>query len=70
MDDSKLVTDAELRELTGLRKPGAQSRWLQEHGIGYFLRRDGKPRTTWDAVNLVLYGIGAIAARPDFAQVR
>lgn len=69
MEDAKLVTDAELTELTGLKKPGAQSRWLRERGIGYFLRRDGKPRTTWDAVNLVLYGTSTIAARPDFAQV-
>lgn len=70
MENRHLVSDLDLRELTGLIKPGAQARWLREHSVSYFLRRDGRPRTTWDAVNVVLFGIGATTSRPDFSQVR
>lgn len=45
-----LITDEALVELTGLQRPFAQMRWLRENGVPFHVRRDGKPRTTWAAI--------------------
>ena len=53
------LTDAEIEDLTGYRQPARQARALDERGVRYFLRRDGRVRVTWDQVNAQ----GAPAAR-------
>lgn len=49
-----MVTDNDLAALSGRATPLAQRRWLEDNGIRYFLSRDGRPRTTWGAVDAVL----------------
>ena len=39
-----LLSDDEVRELTGYRKPSCQARWLKQHGIPHFIAADGYPR--------------------------
>lgn len=40
-----LFLDAnELADLTGLRQPSAQIRWLQKNGVTHYVRADGQPR--------------------------
>lgn len=60
-----LLTDADLADLTGY--DAAQGRkqiaWLQNNGIAYTRRRDGRPRTTWGAVEQAL--MGEKASEPD-----
>ncbi len=65
-----LLTDDDLVELTGydaaqVRK---QIKWLQHNRIAYTLRRDGRPRTTWGAVEIALAGRVA-ASEPDLSWI-
>lgn len=61
-----LLGDADLAELTGLEQPAAQRRWLDKHSIRYTTRSDGRPRTTWGAVDAAL-GVAVEAAEPNLA---
>lgn len=61
-----LLGDADLADLTGLEQPAAQRRWLDKHGIRYTTRSDGRPRTTWGAVDAAL-GVVVEAAEPNLA---
>lgn len=65
-----LLSDAELVELTGYDQPKRQIRWLQTNGVGYALRPDGRPRTTWGAVDHALIGNMAGDSGPDLSWVR
>lgn len=47
---SDLLTDVELEELTGYRQPDAQVRVLRGHGLRPVIRKDGRPRVTWEAL--------------------
>jgi len=38
-----LLTDEELRQLTGFKRHSAQIRALRQMGIGHYVRPDGKP---------------------------
>lgn len=49
-----MLTDADLRELTGRVRPASQRKWLDDAQIVYIVRPDGKPRTTWAAVDAAL----------------
>lgn len=51
-----MLTQAELRELTGCTHRAVQRRVLDQRGIGYLVRADGSIATTWEAVNAVLCG--------------
>lgn len=65
---SRLLVDIDLIELTGVCRASAQVRWLIDHRVPFALRRDGKPRTTWDALNRVL--LAGASSQPDFSKVR
>ena len=41
---SLFLSDHEVQELTGLRRPAAQHRWLLEHGFTAVRRADGRVR--------------------------
>jgi hypothetical protein len=41
---SLFLTDPELRELTGYKRPAEQRRWLASHGWAFEVRADGKNR--------------------------
>jgi hypothetical protein len=49
-----LLTDKELQEITGAKNSEAQKRILSNNRIRFIVRSDGKPRTTWEAVNSIL----------------
>ena len=67
-DGSNILTDAELHELTGALFPSKQASILEQHGIAYVRRLDGKIRTTWYNVNHPrLPGAVAPDAEPDFS---
>lgn len=38
------LTDADLRSLTGYKRPAEQRRWLTSHGWAFEIRADGKNR--------------------------
>ena len=65
-----LLTDSDLCELTGVVQPSAQRKWLEEQGIGFALRRDGKPRTTWGAVDSKFVSQRSTPAEPKFERLR
>lgn len=44
------LTYSEISELTGCRQKAAQRRWLDRNGIRYFIRADGRPAVTTDAI--------------------
>lgn len=45
------LTDAELSDLTGYIQSSRQARVLEQHGIRFVMRPDGKIRVTWEQVN-------------------
>lgn len=54
-----IVTQPELRELTGSARRANQQRVLDQKGVGYLVRADGSLCTTWEAVNAALCGHAA-----------
>jgi hypothetical protein len=46
-DIGKLLTRAELEEITGFVQPKKQCECLRENGIFFIERKDGRPSTTW-----------------------
>lgn len=38
------LSQAELVELSGYRRPAEQIRWLTKAGVTFFIGRDGRPR--------------------------
>lgn len=48
---SELLTDAELRRLTGASSPEEQKAVLSSNGIPYVWRKNGSPVVTWTMVN-------------------
>jgi hypothetical protein len=65
---SHLLSDTELADLTGVEQAAAQIRVLQEHGLRPVVRRDGKPRVTWEAVTAAM--LKAEKAAPNFGALR
>lgn len=66
------LTPEQLVELTGLRRPSAQIRWLQENHWAYARRADGKPAVAASeaARQLETGGVRrspATSIEPDFA---
>lgn len=49
--NQNLLTDDDLNNLTGASQAKKQCAVLDESGIFYVRRTDGKPRTTWYNVN-------------------
>lgn len=64
-----LVTDDELVDLTGYEQPKRQVRWLQTNHVGYVMRPDGRPRTTWGAVDHALIGNSRGDSQPDLSWI-
>jgi hypothetical protein len=48
------LTAEQIEALTGYKRPSRQCRALAESGINYLRRADGRPATTWEAVNAAL----------------
>ena len=60
-----LLTESNLEELSGYSQPGRQAKWLTENGIGFVLGSDGRPRTTWGAVDQALIGTALSSTAPS-----
>jgi len=69
-----IVTDDELREITGLQRWSAQIRWLRDQGWAYAVRADGRPVVSTKEIERQLVTGGAQrtkgTAEPDFAALR
>ena len=39
----EFLTQLDLQQLTGYRRPSAQIRWLSHNGYGFDIRADGRP---------------------------
>lgn len=66
---SALLTDEDLRDLTGVEQPAAQLRVLRDNGLHPIVRRDGRPRITWTAVDAVITR-GQPNAEPDWSALQ
>ncbi|HGJ5883884.1 DUF4224 domain-containing protein [Arsenophonus sp.] len=50
-NNSMFITDEQMKELTGYQKPSKQCKVLEEAGIFFIKRPDGRPKTTWEHFN-------------------
>lgn len=69
---SELLSDNQLRELTGYVRAADQSRVLREMGLRPFPGRNGHPRVTWEAVNRIMAGTPVSAKHgpePDWSAM-
>tara|TARA_Y100001949_G_C15882598_1_gene284486 strand:+ start:320 stop:529 length:210 start_codon:yes stop_codon:yes gene_type:complete len=62
----RLLSDDELFNLTGYKKPKAQKRWLDAQGINAPINAKGKVVTTWWAVNHPIHRGSANDDTPNF----
>lgn len=74
---ARILSDAELIELTGYQMPGKQLEALRALGLRPVIRPDGRPRVTDDAVTQAMLGhvraddaAAVPTARPNFAALR
>lgn len=75
---TRILSDAELIELTGYEKPGKQLESLRALGLQPVIRPDGRPRVTDDAVTRAICGdLGQshrasepVAAAPNWSALR
>lgn len=64
-DSGKLLTHAELEEITGFVQPKKQCECLRENGIFFIERKDGRPSTTWAHVEHPLSSRNIIQSVPE-----
>lgn len=64
-----LVKFEELAEWSGLERPSAVRRWLQERGIPIITRRDGRPVTTEAAIDAAILRGSNLATAPDWTAL-
>jgi hypothetical protein len=65
-----ILSEKELIDLTGARRPAEQRRRLDQAGIRYVTRIDGRPSTTWEAVNAVLCREQQKSSGPNIEAMR
>jgi len=51
IEQSQIISDAEIESITGYKTPTKQCQCLKEAGVFYLVRRDGRPVTTWQHFN-------------------
>jgi len=62
-----LLSDAELRELTDYKRPADQRRWLDVHGIPYWVGASGRPKVLWSSLE---GRVGVEAAGRNWSAIR
>lgn len=67
---SELLTDDDISELTGYTAPAKQREALDRMGVFFYIRTDGKPRTTWHHVNHPVIMKRGPSAGPNFDALR
>ncbi|MEN8820500.1 MAG: DUF4224 domain-containing protein [Abyssibacter sp.] len=50
------LTEDDLVNVTGYDQPKRQRDWLNRNGVGYLIRADGRPITTWGALDQAMSG--------------
>lgn len=66
-DMNHMLSEEELQELTGTQQPARQAGVLDNHGIFYVRRLDGRIRVTWYSVNHP--GARAASNEPDYGAI-
>lgn len=70
---SLFLTPDELRELTGLRVPAYQCRWLEKHGYPFETNASGKPKVLraflMQKLGMVQQPGMGMAIEPDFDAI-
>lgn len=64
------LTDAELEELTGYKRAGEQTTWMQQNGFVFRVGGDGKLKVLRDHVASVMCGAQRaqrVKRQPDFS---
>lgn len=69
MSAANLLTQEEVEALTGAKQAAKQASILDEHGIYYIRRVDGKIITTWHHVNHPCQRSVANDSEPNFAAM-
>jgi hypothetical protein len=64
-----LLTQEEIRELTGAARADRQAQVLESHPSPSVLRGDKKIATTWEAVNSALRSTRKPRSEPDFSAL-
>ncbi|CDH33780.1 DUF4224 domain-containing protein [Xenorhabdus bovienii] len=69
--DCAVITETEMIELTGYKKPSKQCKALKDAGIFFLKRPDGRPRTTWGHFNKPLSKLShpVFIEEPDFGAM-
>jgi hypothetical protein len=60
-----LLTDKEVRGLTGYSRPSAQIRWLRQHGWRFTVNALGKPAIAVAEFNRRMVGTGRSVAQQE-----
>jgi hypothetical protein len=67
MTDQAWILFDELAEVSGLTQPAAVRRWLEERGVPYLTRPDGRPVTRASVIDSVLMRGASLSTEPDFS---
>ncbi|MDO6406296.1 DUF4224 domain-containing protein [Pantoea phytobeneficialis] len=51
MQTNDIISDADIEQITGYKIPSKQCQCLKQAGVFFVVRRDGRPRTTWQHFN-------------------
>lgn len=66
MMQTTVLTNDQLRELTGYKRGGDQARWVREQlNLTPAVAADGRPRLTTDALTAALLAKGSAVAGPQ-----
>jgi hypothetical protein len=70
---SLFLTPDELHELTGLRVPAYQCRWLEKHAYPFEITASGKPKVLraflMQKLGMVQQSTAGLAAEPNFDAI-
>lgn len=64
-----MLSDSDLRKLTGRTQPAAQARWLQRHGWRFTVNALGKPVVALAEFNRRMIGGSAARKEPDWGAL-
>lgn len=67
-----ILSEAELEELTGYKRPGEQTTWMQQNGFVFRIGGDGKIKVLREHVASVMSGAQRsqrVKRQPDFSVI-
>lgn len=69
LTQSRRMTKADLRQVSGFEQQAKIRAWLTENGIPYASRADGWPQLTWSVFEQSLLNKNRPAREPNFARM-